>query len=403
MTVVTDAAVPVLPVETPEFAADPEFYLEAARREHPWLARFSQGYLVHGCQAAAELLADDNNLRTGFGPVVDFYGLRGTMWGRFMTEIIMAQSGDTHRRLRASINPAFTPRRANAARELIRDIVSDLLDEWAPRGAFDFAEFAACIPISVVCGLLGVSTEEIPRLRSALENQLLAVTLDPAAKPLFLAGWEELWEFADRLVQDREASSAVHSEGLLDALILAKRSGQIDEVELRFMVLTMIVGGYDTTKNQLSVTMKLIMERPEVYARCGEDLQFCGRAVDEALRHTSTVSPYRAVAHDFIYRGVQFRKGETLVLGLPVAGRDPEAFAEPLMFDAARPNASRHIAFGRGGHICPGQFVAKNLMQETMHLVAQRLHAPRLMGPVEWRTFLGAYGLKQLPIRFELT
>ena len=397
----TQEFLPTLPMESPQFSADPGPALRAAQQRHSWLARFAQGYVVYGCQAAAELLADEENLRPGFGPVVEFYGLQGTMWGRFMNEIVMARSGADHVRLRASINPTFTPRRANASRSMIRTIVRELLDEWTPRGQFDFADFASYIPVSVVCGLLGVSTEPIPRIRGALENQLLSVTLDPAAKPLFLAGWDVLWEFADTLVRERESRAVPDPDSLLDALIAARNGGQLDETELRFMVLTMIVGGYDTTKNQLTMTMKLLVERPELYARCAGDLAFCGRAVNEALRHSATVSPYRAVARDFVHRGETFRQGETLVIATPLAGRDPSVFPEPDAFDPERPNAARHVGFGRGGHLCPGQFIARNMMEEAIHLIAQRLRNPRLVGALEWRPILGAWGLKHLPIAFE--
>jgi len=402
MATIADTPLPTLPVETFEFAADPAPWMEQARKQHPWLARFSQGYVVHGYQAVADLLADDEHLWTGFGPVIDFYEARGTMWGRFMDEIIMAQPGSSpkHKRLRGSINKAFTPRRAEEAREIVRRIVTGLLDEWAPRGAFDFAEFASFIPVSVVFSLLGVAIDTIPRLRTALENQLLSVTLDPAAKPLFMAGWDVLWAFADKLVADGEAGKGVGGT-LLDALIAAKRSGELDETELRFMLLTLAIGGYDTTKNQLTVTMKLAMEQPGVYARCGEDIKFCGKVVEEALRHTPTVSPYRRVARDFVYDGFQFREGDTLVIVTPLAGRDPAVFADPEAFDPERGNSNRHLAFGRGAHICVGQFLARHILQDSIHLIAQRLRNPRLDGPLEWRPIIGAYGLFHLPIAFD--
>jgi hypothetical protein len=41
MDVAAEAQIPVLPVETAEFSEDPNPYLTAARKEHPWLARFS--------------------------------------------------------------------------------------------------------------------------------------------------------------------------------------------------------------------------------------------------------------------------------------------------------------------------------------------------------------------------
>ena len=119
MDTVAETSLPVLPVETPEFSADPDRFLEAARREHPWLARFSQGYVVHGYQACADLMADDRNLICGFGPVIDFYGVRGSMWARFMEEIVISQSGPAHARLRRKARRALTQRTASFEAELL--------------------------------------------------------------------------------------------------------------------------------------------------------------------------------------------------------------------------------------------------------------------------------------------
>src|ERR1700733_1370559 len=113
MDTTTDAALPVLPVETAEFSANPNPFLEAARTQHPWLARFSQGYIVHGYPAIVELLADSKNLVSGFGGILDFYGVRGTMWARFMQEMVISRGGPEHMRLRNSVALAFTPKRAN--------------------------------------------------------------------------------------------------------------------------------------------------------------------------------------------------------------------------------------------------------------------------------------------------
>lgn len=392
---------PVLPVESPLFSANPDPYLAEARTRHPWLARFSQGYVVHGYQAVCDLLADDANLAPGFGPIIDFYGVRGTLWARFMEEIVIAVSGDTHARLRSSVAHAFTPRRANRERAMMQRTISDLLDEWAPRGGFDFAEFASFFPVTVMCGLLGVSAEPIPRIRDALENQLKSLTLDLAAKPLFMGGWDVLWNFADTLVNEREASGLVDDDSLLDALIAAHRAGQLDATELRFMLLTVAVAGYDTSKNQLSVTMHLLLDHPDIYARCAEDLPYCRQVIEESLRHTAIATPFRQVGRDFEYAGFRFGAGDTIVLAPPLANRDPTMFPDPGTFDPERDNVGRQVAFGRGEHICLGQHIARNQLQEGLHLIARRLRNPRLTGEPEWRPFLGAWGLKTLPIAFD--
>jgi hypothetical protein len=61
----------------------------------------------------------------------------------------------------------------------------------------------------------------------------------------------------------------------------------------------------------------------------------------------------------------------------------------------------RHDVGALQPHICIGQFIARDQLQEGMHAIAQRLHNPRIDGAVEWRPFLGAWGLKHLPIAFD--
>ena len=51
--------------------------------------------------------------------------------------------------------------------------------------------------------------------------------------------------------------------------------------------------------------------------------------------------------------GVDIPAGTTVMV-LNGANRDPRQFDDPATFDAARLNARRHIAFGRGIHTCPG-------------------------------------------------
>lgn len=400
MNTTTATDLPTLPVESPEFWADPSAYTEAARRQHPWLARFSQGYVIHGYNEVRDLLDDDEHLKPGFGNIADFYGVRGTMWARFMDEMLLSQSGASHDRLRASVIGAFTPRHANQSRPLMQRIISDLIDQWAPRGEFDFAYFASFFPVAVICGLLGVSAEPIPKIRTALEDQLASLTFDPELKPRFMAGWEVLWSFADRLVIDRE-QHGLKEELLLDELIAAKNSGQLDETELRFMVLTLVVAGYDTSKNMFTLIMYLLLDRPAMYQRCAEDKAYCKKVVEEALRHSSIATTFRTVVEEFEYGGIRFPKGTMIACAIPLTGRDPRAFPDPLDFDPERTQTNRHIAFGRGVHYCLGNFIARTQLEEGIHLIARRLKNPRVNGEVTWRPFLGAWGLRNLPITFD--
>jgi cytochrome P450 len=401
MDLASEITLPMLPVDKPEFAADPYPYFAAARAAHPWLARFSEGYIVHDYKGVAELLADDDNLLPGFGPVVDFYDVADTMWGRFWFDMLPSVSGEKHTRLRGSVAHAFTPRHANHVRPQMRKVINELLDEWAPKGEIDFVEFASLFPISVMCGLLGVSRAHIPHIRDALETHILSLSLNPDLKGPALASWDVMWAFADDTVKAREASGEFDEEALLDQLIRAKNDGGIDETELRFMLLVLMLAGFDTSRNMLGLTMKTLLERPEMYVRCAEDKEFCGKVIEEALRYYGIATPYRVVGRDFDYRGVSFKKHDVIVCVTPVAGQDESVFSDPRRFDPRRENASRNVAFGRGVHICLGQFLARAQLQEGLHLIAQRLRNPVHSGDIAWKPFIGAWGLAHLPIRFE--
>jgi cytochrome P450 len=276
-------------------------------------------------------------------------------------------------------------------------VITALLDEWAPKGAFDFAVFAADFPVAVICGLLGVSAATIPDIRHALALQITSLTLDPARTSEFLAGHDQLWAFTDRMVREREGSD---EDGLLDALIAAQTAGQIDATELRFMIMVLLVAGYDTSKNLLTLTINMLIDRPEMWARCAVEKEYCARVIEEMLRHSTIATFYRSVVREFTYDGVKFTKGTLLVFATPLAGRDPAAYHAPLTFDPDREHTNRHIAFGRGAHICLGMFIARAQLEEGLHLITQRLTQPHRTGAVGWRKFLPAWGLRELPIAF---
>ena len=395
------AALPTLPVELPEFWADPEKFLAPARKQHPWLAKFSQGFIVHGCQANKDLLADDENLYMGLDGLVAFYEAQGTPWARFMNEMLNSQRGQEHTRIRGSVSAAFTPRRVNNMRPVMCQVINQLLDEWAPKGQFDFAEFAACFPIAVMCALLGVSSEPIPRLRKSLEAQLVAISMDRAALPDFMAGYEVMWNFAAEIVRERESSGESDPEALLDAMIAAKTSGQLNERELRYLIMVLLFAGYDTSKNMLTMTMHLLLERPQMYARCAADKAYSVLVIAEALRHSNIATPVRQVQKSFVYDGFRFPVGALVYMATPLAGRDPAAYSNPMVFDPERKPETQHVAFGRGRHHCIGQYLARYQLEEGLYIIAQRLRNPRRTGEIAWRPLLGAWGLRTLPIAFE--
>ena len=159
--------------------------------------------------------------------------------------------------------------------------------------------------------------------------------------------------------------------------------------------------GYDTSKNALSLIMHYMIDRPDDWRRCAEDLPYCHRVTEEMFRFHSTVSQKRTVVEEFEYDGIRFPVGTFVAFGTSTAGRDPRAFEDADVFDPDRPRENRNLAFGRGVHLCLGRHLARAQIAEGIHLIAQRIRNPRRTGEIAWRKFLGIGGLETLPIEFD--
>jgi cytochrome P450 len=390
-----------LPIGEQHFADDPDPYMISAREKHPWLARSEFGIVITEYDACNEILLMDERLKTPAEHIVEIMGAEGTNWARFELECLIARERPDHARIRSSVNKAFLPHAVNTYRERIRRVVSALLDEWSPKGSFDFESFASRFPIAVMFGLVGVPPERIAEVKDMLEIVGQSFSLDKTIFSQIRKGFDDLWDFVDGVVEERKANGNPGDPDLLDALIAAETDGQINAIELRDLLLFLFVAGYDTSKNQLTHIMNLMLDRPEQWQRCAADRGYCDKVVDEALRHSGVATSYRNTASEFEYRGVSIPAGTMLIFPMGIVGRYSGPFENGLEFNPERPNVSRHTAFSRGMHFCLGAHLARLQIAESLPLIAQRLKNPRRAGDVVWRLFPGVWGPKHLPITFE--
>ena len=317
---------------------------------------------------------------------------------------LLFQDPPDHTRLRRLISQAFTPRAVERLREQIRGLVDGLLDAVKGCSAFDLvADFAAPLPVLVICALLGVPVEDHHRF--ADWSTALAASLDhlTAPEPDVLqrgdAGAAGLTVYFQDLLADRRAAPG---DDLLSGLLRAAEDGAcLSEDELLATCVLLLFAGHETTVNLIGNGMLALLRHPDQLRQVRQAPETASAAVEELLRFDSPVQRTARVALTDVELddGDVIRKGEIVTVLIGAANRDPAAFDNPDRLDLARPNAGRQLSFGAGIHYCVGAPLARLEAQIAITELVQRL--PRLCvldTHPRWRPTFGLRGLAALPV-----
>ena len=398
---ISELTLPELDITSPEFAEDPFPPYEKAIEQH-WLARAAVGYVVLGFNDMRELLLMDDKLDTPNKAITTLMGADDSIWGNWNNRFMLALSGDDHKRIRGLVAPTFTPRNAELHRPVMKETVNGLLDDWAAKERFDFAEFASFFPISVMCRLIGAPVGAVPQIKDKLEAMGAGFSLNPDILPELDDALEYMMGFVDKLFKEREANprKEVADKDLMDQLLeVTDHEDGLTRQELYDLIVLLFGGGYDTSKNLLNMIVNILLDRPDDWRRLASDEAFAKAIINETLRYASVITTYRIAREDIVYRDVTIPQGTMLVFPLPLAGRDASIFSNPNEFDPGRKPEARHFSLGRGIHICLGQFIARVQIEVALPIIASRLPDLARDGDVEWRPFPGVWGLKSLPVR----
>ena len=316
---------------------------------------------------------------------------------------ILSSEGEVHTRLRRLVAPSFSPRAADHLRPFMREVMNSLIDPIVAQGHCDLAvDICEHYPIPIICELLGAPKSDWQFFSRVAEDVLRIFDANNANEiDLILAAQTELDAYVRQLISERRDSPA---DDLITSLIAAEEAGdKLNENELVSMVEAVIIGGTDTTRNQLGCSVALFAEHPEQWKLLAERPELAGKAVEETMRYFGAVrSTGRFASEDIEYKGILFPKGTLVVPSLVLANRDSTVFNEPNTFDITRePAGQPQMTFGAGIHYCLGAALARAEQQEALPLLAQRLPNLRINGDVIWKpSTVAIFGPENLPIAF---
>ena len=367
-----------------------------------WLARNEIGYSVLTYESVMGILRD-KRWHSATGLVAQMQGISDDAFLSRRRVSILNAEGDVHVRLRRLVAPAFSPRSADRLRPFMRDVVNSLVDPFAKSGQAEVVrDICEPYPIPIICELLGAPKEDW-KLFSRLATDVLRIFGGNLAHdmPVIVAAQQELEEYTKGLIEERRSRPA---DDLITDLIAAEESGdRLSTEELVMMVEAVIVGGTDTTRNQLGLALALFAEHPEQWEILRNNPDLAQRAVEEVMRYSGAVSgTIRFASEDIEYNGVMFPKGTFMSTSMATGNYDESVFPTPTEFDITRePVGQPHLSLGAGIHYCLGASLARAELQESFVVLSQRFPNLALNGEAEYKpTGVGIFGPSSLPITF---
>ena len=283
-----------------------------------------------------------------------------------------------HTQVRGVVARAFAPRALAHVEARLDTLAEALLDTIDPSEPFDVLEtFATRLPLYVICDLIGVGYEYEALLKRVSTG--LTRGSEVFATPAVRAEADEVCRLMHEMLEAEIARRAREGGGreddLISVLLNSEQDGTLTRAEVFENITFMLAAGHETTTNLILSGLNLLIDNPAQAARLRSDESLIANAVEEFLRLEPPLhlTP-RSAAYDMEIGGQAIQAGESVVLCLASANRDPAMFAEPDMLDVGRSNSRDHLSFIRGIHTCLGAHLARMEGRTAFKAFLRRYH-----------------------------
>jgi cytochrome P450 len=313
-----------------------------------------------------------------------------------------------HRRLRGLLARAFTPKIVESLRPRIREIASEIIKSLTNETDF-IEDLFTPLPARVVGELLGSSPEDIPdliRWAHAINGLYEKGGRISAEKALHAeAMLHEMRSFVSKLVRDRQSKKKLGlltgEEDVLSSLVKQEEDA-LTEDELLSTMVSLFVAGHETTTHLLGNGWFALLNRPEWISKMKADSNLIPLVVEEMARFDGSVPrSWRLTKSNTEIRGVAIPAGQLVLPILAAANRDSDVFIDPHDFNPLRDN-KKHLAYGKGVHVCLGAPLARIEAQEVNSLLLQHFQSIEFAvdeSHLNWREDLALRGLLKLPVK----
>ncbi len=257
-----------------------------------------------------------------------------------------------HDALRRMFTSFFTPIQVKRMEESIRSQMRDLILSFKDRRECLFVkELSNRFPVTVFLNMVGAPLGDLDMLVEHATRYFRSQDREESNR-----GFAALVAYSKDLIEQRRQHPG---DDLISHILASTPNGAaLTDKEVLGAVQFFFLAGLDTVASMLSGIALFLARNPGHYAQLVEDPSRIGDAVEELMRISAPNISERGAKSDFEFRGVQFRRGDRILLLPQLYGLDDRELANPTEVDFDR-TVSRHLGFGAGVHRCLGSHLAR--------------------------------------------
>ncbi|MGW1957143.1 cytochrome P450 family protein [Streptomyces sp. NPDC001920] len=316
---------------------------------------------------------------------------------------LLHQDPPKHTHMRRLLTDAFSPRRVERLRPRFQDTADALVDALPETGPADLVTgFAALFPFRVLAEVIGLPGELAAHFDRDWGKVVQPVGPTDPGRPLYESRLHGLQSYIAEVVAHKREHA---DDGLLGRLVAARDRGELSPQELDSMVFQLLVAGQEPVTNQITTALVALLRHPDRLARLRDDPGLLPRAVEELLRYDSAfeLTTWRFFDRNSDLHGADVPAGDSVIVSLCAANRDPRRFPDPDTLDLDR-SPNPHLAFGHGIHFCPGAALARAELQTALGTLLARLPGLRLAirdADLAWIPSVLGRGTQHLPVGYD--
>jgi cytochrome P450 len=398
-----------------------------------------RAFLAHHPQLVHRVLTESRTFDKG-GPLFEKARL-------LVGDGLVSSAWEPHRRQRRLLQPAFHPSRLPGYVELMGEQIREELSGWRSGETLDVGEAMHALTLKITARTMFATTagpDAIAEvafcmpviMRGVYKRMTAPLGVQEKLPTRHNRQFEQVRIRMRRLIERTVAAHRACADGdrgdLLSMLIRARdpRTGDaLSDREIHDQVMTLLIGGTETTGNTMAWAFHVLATHPEVESRLHTEvdrvlggrvptfedlprLDYTARVITEVLRmYPPAWLLTRATTREVEVAGRRLAAGTTVMYSPYALGRHRAIFTDPERFDPDRWLPDRGVAlprgnnvpFGGGGRKCIGDAVGMAETTITLAAIAGhwRLRAVpgTRVGTAVPRASLGTGPLPMIPER----